>query len=139
MKVRFLEAIRNKVNSVQEACTKYFAVHLSKFENLQTTCKIIIIFFCYSPKHCFRLIEGQQSPSWRINFVRFRCGNRIRTRDSRTGGQGANQITMLTWTWNLFMCFKKSLWSNSSYQSTAPGLNISTTPITAMGCCQAER
>ena len=52
--------------------------------------------FCYSPKHCFRLIEGQQSASWRINFVRFRCGDRIRTRDSRTEGQGANQITTLT-------------------------------------------
>ena len=43
---------------------------------------IIIIIVCYSPKHCFRLIEGQQSASWRINFVRFRCGDRIRTRDS---------------------------------------------------------
>ena len=32
--------------------------------------------FCYRPKHCFRLFEGQQS-------ARFRCGDRLRTRDSR--------------------------------------------------------
>ena len=25
---------------------------------------IIIIIFCYSPKHCFRLIEGQQYHCW---------------------------------------------------------------------------
>ena len=29
----------DKVNSVQEACAKYFAVHLLKFEILQTTQK----------------------------------------------------------------------------------------------------
>ena len=34
--VKDLKSI-NKVNSVQEACAKYFAVHLLKFEILQTT------------------------------------------------------------------------------------------------------
>ena len=33
----------------------------------------------------------------RINFVRFWCGDRIQTWDSRTGGRGANQITTLTY------------------------------------------
>ena len=32
----------------------------------------------------------------RINFARFGCGDRIRTWDSRTGSQDANQITTLT-------------------------------------------
>ena len=35
---RLLEK-NDKVNSVQEACAKYFAVHLLKFEILQTTRK----------------------------------------------------------------------------------------------------
>ena len=34
----------------------------------------------------------------RINFVRFPCGDRIRTRDPLTGGRGPNQITTLTYT-----------------------------------------
>ena len=35
----FLKVTRLKVNSVQEACAKCFAVHLLKFEILQTTWK----------------------------------------------------------------------------------------------------
>ena len=33
----------------------------SKFSSPTPLIIIIIIIFCYSPKHCFRLIEGQQS------------------------------------------------------------------------------
>ena len=51
--------------------------------------------FCYRPKHCFRLFEGQQSASWRINFARFRCGDRIRTRDSRTPSQNIKTLQTL--------------------------------------------
>ena len=71
-------------------------VYIFNIHTVVTLPTLIIIMFCYSPKHCFRLFEEQQSASWRINFSRFRCGERIRTHDSQTGGQGANQITTLT-------------------------------------------
>ena len=35
----FAKILRIKVNSVQEACAKYFVVHILKFEILQTTQK----------------------------------------------------------------------------------------------------
>ena len=52
----------NKENALFRFQAKYLLNSTKSFRKI--TNKLIIIIFCYSPKHCFRLIEGQQYHCW---------------------------------------------------------------------------
>ena len=67
MKIRFLEAIRDKVNSVLEACNKCFAaVNLLKFEILQNTWK-------NKAKNIKMLNSGKRQKTKGLIFFIFSC------------------------------------------------------------------